>query len=181
MSLGQFASRKQWFGGDMTPAAVSEDLKSLRQQLQKGFPGTNINDNALTGYIGEYIESVIGATNIVTSSVYFDISSISLTAGDWDISTLVNIARNGATFTSTSFETGIGTASGNNSAGMVTGSNGTIFSAIAPITFLHYSIGIPSYRVSIASTTTYYLKGYCSVFTVGNPQSYGRISARRVR
>lgn len=143
--------------------------------------GTVTNDNAAAGYVGEYVESSVGATNIATSSVYFDIASITLTAGDWDISAIANFARNAATFTSTAFEMGIGTASGNNSAGTLTGRNLTILSGVAPTTFNHYSTSVPTWRVSITSTTTYYLKGYCSVFTAGSPQSYGRISARRVR
>jgi hypothetical protein len=143
--------------------------------------GTATNDSAGAGYIGEAVSSIVAFTNITTSSVYFDITSISLTAGDWDISILVDFYRSSSTFTSTAFEAGIGTASGTNGAGLVTGSSNTVFSAIAPITFLHYSPSIASYRVSIASTTTYYLKGYCAVFTVGNPQVSGRISARRVR
>lgn len=35
MSQNQFARRKNWLGGEMTPSSVDEDIRSLRQQLMK--------------------------------------------------------------------------------------------------------------------------------------------------
>ena len=49
--------------------------------------GTTTNDNAAVGYIGEYVESNISSSSAVsfTTNVSKNITSISLTAGDWDV------------------------------------------------------------------------------------------------
>src|SRR4029077_4886616 len=49
--------------------------------------GTATNDNATAGNVGEYIESVIpaGAAIAITSATNTNLTSISLTAGDWDV------------------------------------------------------------------------------------------------
>ncbi len=141
--------------------------------------GTNTNDSAAAGEVGEYIESVVGATNVPASGTFGDLTSISLTAGDWDVTGAIHYEMNNA---STSGEQhGISSTSGNSSSGTTLGSNrfngSWTASTLAPLTFDGY---IPAYRVSIASTTTFYLK-YLVTYTVATPQGQGRLSARRVR
>ena len=180
MSLGQFSSRKQWFGGDMTPAAVAEDLRNLRQELQRGFPGTNTNDNALTGYVGEYIESVVAATNFPATGVYGDFASVSLTAGDWDVTLQGEALINGATWTSCLI--GLSSTSGNSATGLVVGSNRAyILFGSSSTTPAALSLTVVPYRISIAATTTYYYKYFAAYSSGGPPTLSGRISARRVR
>lgn len=139
--------------------------------------GTATNDNASTGYIGEYVEALQSSlTNFPTSGQTGNNISISLTAGDWDISLIIYAVSNGATVDRVF--TGVGTASGNSFTGVITGVNST--EVPPPNAVSSTGGGVPSYRVSIASTTTYYLKVY-SEYTVATPQYQGRISARRVR
>lgn len=142
--------------------------------------GTNTNDSAATGFVGEYVSSAVATGSAVSSTgttQWFDVTSISLTAGDWDISCVIAGKDNGATISA--WTGGIGTATGNNGAGLVQGDN-RLNMSIPNSTEGDIGLSIPAWRVSITSTTTYYLKALF-IFSAGTPQSYGRISARRVR
>lgn len=139
--------------------------------------GTTTNDTAAVGRLGEYITSgVIAFTNVPLTTVVGDLASISLTAGDWDISAVIAAFANGATVTA--WAGGIGTTTGNSFGGSTEGDN-RLFGAL-PTAATDMGIAIPPWRVSIAATTTYYLKIYAA-YTVATPQASGRISARRVR
>lgn len=142
--------------------------------------GTATNDSAAAGYIGEYVESVIGSTS-VTNGTYVDGTSISLTAGDWDVSSLVEFSRNAATFTSTDFEVGISVVSGNNITGLVLGSNYFVNNAVVPVSFASFNVVVPGYRLSLSATTTVYMKVYADTISAGTAKFQGRLSARRVR
>jgi len=139
--------------------------------------GTTTNDNAAAGYVGESVESVAGPVSAPASNTYGDITSITLTPGDWDISAIiVSILNTGVSITSVIG--GIGTAAGSNGAGLVVGDNQGY--SVPPTSQYLPSITIPPKRVSINATTTYYLKMWMS-YASGTPQFQGRISARRVR
>lgn len=146
--------------------------------------GTTTNDNATALYIGEYLESLVSsAASVGTTNQFFDATSLSITAGDWDVTGLINYIGNGATFpASQDFEIGISTTTGNSSTGLTQGVNylkfltGTVLGANA-----QFNLAIPAFRVSLSSTTTYYLKGFCAAYTVGTPQYVCRLSSRRVR
>ena len=143
--------------------------------------GTSTNDSAAAGYIGEYLESKATSAAVPTSSEYGDVGSLSLTAGDWDVSLNVIVVRNGATMTGNNFQIGIGTATGNNSAGLVNGDNTSQTNGIVPNNFSQCSLNVANYRVSIASTTTYYGKIIVVSYSAGSPLVHYRLSARRVR
>jgi hypothetical protein len=151
--------------------------------LTTGIKGTTTNNDAAAGYVGEYIESLVSSfTNTGASGNFYDITSIVLTAGDWDVDGLVELAGNGATFTNVRLTIGIGTVSGNSSTGLVNGKNESEFRVGANLlNFTALTLAIPVYRISIASNTTYYLKAEVDTFTAGTPQTVGRVTARRVR
>lgn len=140
--------------------------------------GVTDGSSALAGRIGEsVIARVSTATNFTTSGQYNNITSISLTAGDWDVSGCSYIVRNGATYTD-----GVGLAislfSGNTTTDHVSGDNEVSLSM--PNNTGASSPTIPTYRMSLTSTSTVYLKVY-GAYTGGPLQYYGRISARRMR
>ena len=142
--------------------------------------GTTTNDNACTGCYGEYKSSAaIVLANFATSTQYSDVASISLTAGDWDVTACLNAYNNGAT--GTNFFVGISSTSGNSGAGMTQGVEllGSHFASATDATG-NASQCIPSLRISLSSTKTYYLKSRGS-YTIGTPQKLGNISARRAR
>lgn len=144
----------------------------------QGIVGTTTNDSAAAGNVGEAVRSAVAnvSTNTTTDQ-YADLTSISLTAGDWDISGSVNFEKNASTWTIV--QMGISSTSGNSGTGLVEGDNflGIGFNSFPPLSF---PITISSFRVSLSSTTTYYLKVFTS-FSAGQPKAYGRISARRIR
>ena len=161
-----------------TPTLGAASATSLSFSSTNGIIGTTTNNNAAAGSVGEYIESVINsATNFGTSGQYFNTTSISLTAGDWEISYLVNVTANGSTMTS-GFRAGIGTVTGNDSTGLVVGSN-TLDSG-NPTSLIDQSISIPGFRVSLSGTTTYFGKAIAT-YSVATPQFTCRLSARRMR
>lgn len=143
-----------------------------------GIVGTGTNDSAATGNVGQYIESVISTnTNVPTSLQYGDLTSISLTAGDWDVSLLGILVANGATITGDG-EFGVSTTSGNSSTGLVFGDTAT--AVYVSVTVPQISATIPPKRFSLSTTTTLYLK-YRATYSTGTPVAIGRLSARRMR
>jgi len=140
--------------------------------------GTTTNDSAGAGYLGEYqVGSQSSNTNFPTTAQYGDLTSVSLTAGDWDVSASINTSLNGATVDG-EIRFGISSTSGNSSAGLTTGLN--LLAVTPPTATGDSGNSIPCYRVSIASTMTYYLK-YIAGYSAGTPQAAGSIHARRVR
>lgn len=138
--------------------------------------GTATNDSASAGFIGEYIAATASTTNYPTSGTSADLTTLPLTAGDWDVSSMTYTTANGASVTSVL--QGIGTASGDDLSGITFGDNGAAAGIVSAANNL--SISIPSYRISLTGNTTYHLK-YRANFTVATPQAAGRISARRAR
>jgi hypothetical protein len=141
--------------------------------------GTTTNDSATAGYVGEYIESVIATVpvNAVTGQ-YKDVASISLTAGDWDVTALADFLHAGGSSV-TYWLLGISITSGNSGTGLVDGSNFTATITAATITN-NVCQAIPSYRISLSSTTTVYMKVFLN-YTIATPNVSARLSARRVR
>lgn len=141
--------------------------------------GTTTNDNARTGDIGEYVESVVGASNATTTGQYSDLTSISLTAGDWDVTAIVHWNVNGGSWSR--LRTGISVTSGNSGTGLTLGSSEVLLNTTASGTVPDLSfLAVPVYRQSLSGTTTIYLK-IQAVYTGGPPTAQGRLSARRVR
>jgi hypothetical protein len=138
--------------------------------------GTATNDSPAAGYIGEYVSAAASNVSFPATTVYGDAASISLTAGDWDVSYNFQALRNGSTWTVV--ELGVGTATGNDAAGLAAGDTETNISALA--TQDNICGGASGIRKSLASTTTLYYK-FASTYTVATPKLFGRISARRVR
>lgn len=144
-----------------------------------GTQGVLTNSNAAAGYVGEFVSSFIPVGSIVSAAAtttYKDLTSISLTAGDWDISLLAVANLNGATMTE--WTAGIGTVTGNSATGLAGGD--TALEGAIPTNATDIGGTVPAWRTSIAATTTYYFK-IEATFSAGTPRFYGRISARRVR
>lgn len=138
--------------------------------------GSNTNDSAASGYIGEAVRSFVSVASLVSlvNTQWKDVTSISLTAGDWDVNGIVLIAGS----TTTDWEMGISTTTGNSGAGMNEGDNST--EGPLPIAGSNMPGVIPSWRISLSTTTTVYLKAVAN-FASSTAQVYGRISARRMR
>lgn len=145
----------------------------------KGIVGTPTNNSTVAGFVGEFVSSVIAAGSAISilNNTATNLTSISLTAGDWNV--WGNITMLPANTTSV-----------NNTSAWISSTSATTpdaslinTSAYAPTVF---GIGgnagnlAPIQRFSLASTTTVYITGF-STFTVSTMTMCGGIYARRVR
>ena len=139
--------------------------------------GTRTNDSPPAGAIGEVVTEY--AQSVATSGgAYFDITSIELTPGDWMITGELYGSTGGSA--SISFaQVGISNTSGDSGVGLTSGDN-TFYDGRATGVNSFLSLVVIPRRISISTTTTYYLKGY---FTTGGAQVYGngRLTAWRIR
>lgn len=151
---------------------------SFDNNATHGLVGTATNDSAAAGHFGEHVKSAVqSAGAVVTSGQFGDLTSISLTAGDWDVSCAVYAAAGGAW---TAMQIGISTTSGNSTTGLDIGDNRIVASWASSATVpSEFCMSIPAYRMSLASPATVYLK-VSATYSVG-PSFSGRISARRAR
>lgn len=160
---------------------IADTTGSLSRSGGGGIPleGTNTNDSAGTGYVGEYVSStvLVGSAVSLTNNASVNITSISLTAGDWDV--YGNFCLNPNASTSSTANVGwISTTSATfptlPNEGAIGGRNG----AAVVGDFSTYPVGRK--RISLNATTTVYLSVF-SLFTVSTNAAYGFIGARRVR
>lgn len=161
-------------------------LKSLAISLANLVKGTSTNDNAPAGFIGEYITSTVAVGSAVglTTNTPANVTSISLTAGDWDVDSTVDFVV-AATTSITQLQAGISLTSATfasqaGGSGLGTDPN-TSFAQPAEVpTALPLNMSTPTVRVSVAATTTVFLVTQGN-FTVAALSAYGTIRARRVR
>lgn len=143
-----------------------------------GIIGTTTNNDANTGSVGEFVSSTVAQGSALSLVSFTDktVTSISLTAGDWDISGEVMVLV--ASTTSVTQVQGSTSLTTN----LIDESYKFAYYTAAFAAGATSSIGwpIPRRRVSIASTTTVYLVARAG-FTVSTASAWGRIDARRVR
>lgn len=148
-------------------------------QSGAGAIGTVTNDSAAAGFLGEYVSSLVavGSPQSMSTGTAMNVTSISLTPGDWDVQASVNIINTGSTVTgSPNVQTGISTTTAT-----LPTDGSECSTGILGVTLTNTDgISIPRKRISIAVTTTAYLVAKAS-FSVGTFGSYGSINARRVR
>jgi hypothetical protein len=160
-------------------------LRALSQAVA-ALLGTGTNDNAAAGHLGEYITSTVAAGGAVAlaTGATSNVTSIVLTAGDWDVSGVVDYTF-GATTSYTSIQAGISLTSATlagqaGGGGLGTDPNSAFATPAQVPTALPFSLEAGPVRVSIAATTTVYLVTN-AVFTVSTLSAFGTIRARRVR
>ncbi len=160
--------------------ALGSDTNVTLQLSGKGtggatLEGTGTNDNATAGFVGEFISSSIasGSPVSISNNTATNLTSISLTAGDWDVyGNITYIAAAGTPITAA--YSWISTTSATLPDGSLIGG----FDSTAGST--GRSVVSPYKRISIASTTTVYVSGFVS-FGSSTVNMYGNIYARRAR
>lgn len=141
--------------------------------------GTNTNNNAASGVVGEYITNFNSfANNFPTTANWGDGTSISLTAGDWDVSAVIYTDVKGITTTIVQF--GISQATGNDATGLNLGDNLFVLALPVASAIQRASGCIAGYRQSLSGATTIYLKVNAS-YSGTTPQYGCRLTARRRR
>ena len=151
---------------------------SLTTSQTAGIIGTTTNNNANTGSVGEFVESVVAAGSAVglTTATPANVTSISLTAGDWDVWGNVNFidaATTNVTVAAASVGAASATVQENSTTQINWGPSGIVPEA-------RIRLGTPALRVSVSGTTTIYLVALGN-FSVDTLTAYGSISARRRR
>lgn len=138
--------------------------------------GTATNNNATAGDIGEVISGQLssGAPTSLSNGTAKNVTSMSLTAGDWDVTGVVDYVLAGTT--STKFQAGSSSTSATFGAQDTSVNVPLILTTVTDT----YSQIIPTTRFSLASTTTVYLVAQAT-FSAGTVDAYGTIRARRMR
>jgi hypothetical protein len=146
---------------------------------QPNIVGTTTSDNAAAGSVGEFISSEIpsGSAVSLTSAVTANITSISLTPGDWEVWGTV-VTNPGAGTTTSSINGAVHTVSATLPSLPNTGAIARLNYASPASTLNSVPVGMS--RFSIAVTTTFYLVTSIT-FAVSTMSAYGFIGARRVR
>lgn len=160
----------------VTPVLGAASATSLTFSSTSGIIGTTTNNNAATGSVGQYVDGgLVSAVSFVTSGTYQAMTSISLTAGDWDVSFSAQIFPTTlTTFLIGGLTTVIATPATVGS-GQFYSSNGSGgYASGAAVTFSG------QLRFSLSSTTTVYLSG-AATYTSTAPGYYCQMTARRER
>jgi hypothetical protein len=139
-------------------------------------PGIATNTAATAGNIGEVISSG-GTSGTLTSGVSTALTSIPLTAGDWDISAQVEFNTGGAT-SSTDFFLSVSTTSATTAA-PIAGSL-TVHERTPATSDHSQTLSILPVQVLIAGSTTYYLNTSATYSGTGVTATYV-LRARRSR
>ena len=161
------------------PTAGANAIPTFKNPLG-AFPGTNTNDNAVAGNIGEYVFSQVasGAAVVLSSGVAADITSIPLTAGDWDVWGNVASAPAGSSTTSVIrgwINTASATDPGQPNAGAYCLQQGAIAAGLGQV------LPTGATRISLgAGGGTVYLSTKIT-FATSTMGAYGFLGARRAR
>lgn len=141
--------------------------------------GVTSNSNAATGAIGEFISStvLVGAAVSLTTSVNSNVTSISLTPGDWDVSGQVWTQGAGGAIASNA-QAGIFTTTATMSSDPSVGAR-TVISSVAAANAI-IILPLASCRFSLAATTTVFLVTNVG-WSTGTFTAYGFIGGRRRR
>jgi len=150
------------------------NISSGTLTISGGIVGVTTNSNASTGIVGEYVEAsaslVTSASNAITN-----ITSISLTAGDWQVFGCIGCPG----------DAGTGVVS--HMMGGLSSTSATIPATTGDALSLNYNTvagwggdcPVPTRRFALSSTTTIYL--VAKIIYTGTNSLEGRISARRMR
>lgn len=167
-------------GNALTISAGNTTLSgSLTTSQTAGIIGTTTNNNAAAGSIGELLSNSSASGSVsLTTLTPVNITSISLTAGDWDVWGNIEISGAATTvITATRCSLGTVTAS---FAGYPYDSWNYWPGAATPFASYSVTVAPPAQRFSLSSTTTIYLT-MTQVFSVDTMSAGGAIFARRRR
>lgn len=168
--------------GAAQPACADiSDAASGCNAARGQLPGETGTGSASAGNVGEYIPStiVIGSAVSLTTTTPANVTSISISAGDWDVSAMAYVGG-GSTTTFSFCEASVSTTTATQDrtdtrdAGIFY-NNAAVLGSLSQITL---PIG-PS-RFSVSGSTTVFLVARCN-FGTSTANAFGTIRARRAR
>lgn len=142
--------------------------------------GTQTNDNAAARYIGEFINNTLASAQTPAATTAFvAISTITLTAGDWDINGTCELA-NGGTTAATDYGCAISSA---NTSRDAANANNICGESATEIVSVNSACGVGPRRVSLTGSTVYYLVAQLTYSTLGGATwtTNSTMQARRMR
>ncbi len=161
--------------------ATAPTLTQVAFSTTSGIIGTTTNDNAAAGSVGEYVSDSVsfGAPVALTTDTAANITSISLTAGDWDVWGMVGLVGAAGTLLQYCAGWSSQTSATNPGNDLVAQ---TVYSAsgVAVFASARPSFTIQQARISLSGTTTIYLSAQAG-FSVDTCSAFGNIRARRRR
>jgi hypothetical protein len=171
-----------FFAGASTGAAAAPAFRTLAtadlNSTAGQYPGTNTNDNASSGNIGQFISSNVPAASEINpaSATPADVTNVSLTAGDWD-------CRGNEVFDPSGAPTAIDAWISSTSATLPTAPNSGA-ETVLQLTFasaLRQFVPVGAIRFSLSGTTTVYLSTACTFPGGTTCKVFGFIGCRRMR
>jgi hypothetical protein len=138
--------------------------------------GMQSNSAPTAGFIGEEIRSAIASGSAVTltnTGTAYEITSITLSAGVWDISACLSYTTDANSVTAI-------VGSINTSVALGTQGDNSLSSTAVPLNGFNSSLSIPSWRYLATGTPTIYLIAQASFTSTPAVTAFGRISAKRV-
>lgn len=166
----QIAAQMPKTGGQFT-GGVSFDNYATH-----GITGTATNDSAPANVVGEYISASAAVSAVsLSSATAANVTSISLSAGDWDVSGVVVLSPSGTTTYTQIYAAISSTSATLPSTSLYAGWAGSTQTPPALI-----GTTVATQRFSLSTTTTIYLVAQCS-FGVSTMTAGGFLRARRMR
>jgi hypothetical protein len=160
--------------------SASNTLKVSGVTVSAGqYPGSTTNDSATAGNVGEYVSSSVasGSAISLTTNVVANLTSISLTPGDWDVWGIAQYLGTGST-TVNSVQTTLSLVSATQD---TTNGRYTYTPAFGTTGFANpLTAHIGPARFSLSTTTTIYLT-VVGTFAASTLSAYGILQARRRR
>jgi hypothetical protein len=148
------------------------------------FTGTTSGNNAPAGDNGEYASAItLVASEVDVSTAAANVVTLSLTAGDWDVSGEFWVdTANGTATISGNTRCAITQTSGTiaTTPADSTASVGGFFSPLATTSAVMFKLPVGPTRISLTTTTNIFLVGQTGV-SAGTAKGYGILRARRVR
>jgi hypothetical protein len=146
------------------------------------YPGEPTTGSATAGNVGEIIASniLVGSAVALTSNTPANIATITLTAGDWEISAQPYFAGTGTTAISGARASISTTSATENQVSPRWGSAVFAAGTVAFTTSTALTVAITPDRVSLSGSQQFWLVGTAS-FTASTCSGYGQLRARRIR
>lgn len=160
---------------------IADTTATLTRTGGGGIPlqGTNTNDSAGAGFVGEYASNEVTYAGrfAMSNATSTTVTTLSLTAGDWDVNAVIGFETSGGGV-ATEYHIEISTTP---PPALVTAPNeaGTVGTHVSYIANQGQVFPVGPRRVSVNALTTVYLKAYSSFS--GSQTVYGFIRARRMR
>ena len=175
-TLAGFTAASITYGLNAPAVGATFPLSISARNVIGDVSGTAVPAN----YVGEYVEQTKNTSTALTTGITIDLltSPLVLLAGIWDIQGATSHLNGGGT--TTRVQSFIGTAAGSSNAGQDELRNSAqVLYPTSTLSGNYISVLTPVWRVTISSTTSYYLKANNS-FTVGMTVERAALRATRI-